>query len=131
MVLLDFTGMRAPQGDIWMVPWTRMTNGSAEAAYASSSAWVVAVTVAPPKPPVVPFWPRALTLAQPTGLKSLTITEYISPPAVGLPRETEVFAPTSFLYTRKVLPALFVMLSSVSYQSDSQEGTALLLSAAT
>jgi hypothetical protein len=49
-----------------MAPATTMTYGSAAVAYFSSSACVRTVTVWPSRPPYVPFWPRALTEANPS-----------------------------------------------------------------
>jgi hypothetical protein len=45
-----------------LLPWTRTL----------VAALVAAVTVLPPAPPVVPFWPRALTAAKPVGPSAAT-----------------------------------------------------------
>ncbi|MFD0469657.1 hypothetical protein ACFQ0B_16100 [Nonomuraea thailandensis] len=55
-----------------MVPLTWMTYGPGRAMWSRNWAVVVTVTVGPPAPPVVPFWPRALTAANPMGPASAT-----------------------------------------------------------
>src|SRR6185312_13159193 len=47
-------------------PFTRMMRGPAVAISARNCAAVVTVTVGPPAPPVVPFWPHVFTDAQPS-----------------------------------------------------------------
>ncbi|WP_256966904.1 hypothetical protein [Streptomyces caniscabiei] len=50
-----------------IVPWTRMTSGPVVSMYSRNCSVVVAVTVGPPAPPVVPFCPSASTAAKPVG----------------------------------------------------------------
>src|SRR5687767_9219263 len=50
-----------------MVPRTSITIAPMVSIAVSSSSVVSTTTVGPPAPPVVPFWPKALTLAKPSG----------------------------------------------------------------
>src|SRR5688572_30705898 len=51
---------------ILIVPCTWITIGPAVSIAVSSSSVVSTTTVGPPAPPVVPFWPKALTAAKPS-----------------------------------------------------------------
>ncbi len=63
---------------------------------------LVAVTVGPPTPPVVPFWPSALTAAKPVGDVSASGAE-VCAAALSLPADTAV-PPSSRANARAVTP---------------------------
>ncbi|GAA2634505.1 hypothetical protein GCM10010307_29790 [Streptomyces vastus] len=63
---------------------------------------LVAVTVGPPAPPVVPFWPRALTAAKPVGEVSARALD-VCAVALPLPAGTSV-APSNRASARAGMP---------------------------
>src|SRR5688572_8480428 len=67
IVLSDVTLCICGLAGSWIIPRTQMTSGPPRAMALVNSAAVSTSTVGPPAPPVVPFWPRALTDAKPIG----------------------------------------------------------------